>query len=133
METEKEIIDELSKITGLVQRFNKNNSRFLIDLHVNKKESISGLTLDYILTRICSESKLTPEYLCMKTRERVIVVPRQLCHYMAAMRTKHSLSEIGFFFGGKDHATVLNSKRKIQNLIDTDKAFRDKWYPILNG
>ena len=133
METEKEIIDELSKITGLVQRFNNNNNRFMIDLHVNKKESISRLSLDQIMRRICSETKLTPEYLCMKSREPAIVVPRQLCHYMAAMRTKHSLAEIGFYFGGKDHATVLNSKNKIKNRIDTDKEFRDKWIPILNG
>lgn len=135
MNTEKndpEIIKSIEQITTLVNKFNKSNDKFEIELHINKKEFEGYLRLDQIMTMVCAKSGLTSEYLNMKTRDRNIIVPRQIAHYLGAKRSKHSLSEIGAYFGGKDHATVLHSKRTIQNLLDTDKEFREKWSEFLN-
>ena len=83
------------------------------------------------MTLVCDKTKLTPEYLVMKTREVKIVRARQICHYMGLKRSKKSQAEVGFYFGGKDHATALHSRNAIQNLLDTDMEFRNEWHEFL--
>ena len=39
--------------------------------------------------------------------------------------TKKSLSEIGRAVGGRDHATVLHSCSVVNDLMDTDKEFKN--------
>jgi len=59
-----------------------------------------------------------------ENRKREIVQPRQISMTLAIEFTKFSLTRIGSFFGGKDHATVLHAKKTIYNLCDTDHQFR---------
>jgi chromosomal replication initiator protein len=37
---------------------------------------------------------------------------------------KCSFDEIGRYFGGRDHTTVMHSWHKIENLLDTDPAMQ---------
>jgi len=53
-----------------------------------------------------------------------ITLPRQICMYLARRLTNHSLGEIGTFFGGRDHTTVLYAEDKIAQRIERDAAFR---------
>jgi len=55
-----------------------------------------------------------------KKRTQAIVLPRQLCMYVARRLTSHSLEEIGGFFGGRDHTTVLYANQKIGADIKKD-------------
>ncbi len=48
-----------------------------------------------------------------KKRTASIVRPRQIAMFLVRELTGHSLPEIGEFFGGKDHTTVLHSCNKI--------------------
>jgi len=59
-----------------------------------------------------------------KRRAQSVTVPRQISMYLARRLTNHSLEEIGAFFGGRDHTTVLHAERKIQQTIGRDPAFR---------
>jgi chromosomal replication initiator protein len=59
-----------------------------------------------------------------KRRSQSVAVPRQICMYLARRLTNRSLEEIGAFFGGRDHTTVLHADRKIQQMIGHDPAFR---------
>ena len=61
-----------------------------------------------------------------ETGKREIVEPRQIAHYFSKIHTKGSLVSIGNIIGKKDHATVLNSIKAINNFIDTDKKFTKK-------
>jgi len=40
--------------------------------------------------------------------------------YLIRDLTSHSFPEIGDFFGGRDHSTVLYAVRKVQERIDDD-------------
>lgn len=53
-------------------------------------------------------------------RSKVIAYPRHLAMYLSRELTNHSLVEIGEFFGGRDHTTVLHAYEKIKNLLTTD-------------
>ena len=59
-----------------------------------------------------------------KRRSQSVAVPRQVCMYLARRLTGRSLEEIGAFFGGRDHTTVLHAERKIRRLAECDPAMR---------
>ena len=72
-----------------------------------------------------------------ETRKREIVQARQFAHTIMydlyhQSRTM-SLQFIDSEIGNKDHATVLHSKKTINNLIDTDKNVRNDFYKILEN
>ena len=48
-----------------------------------------------------------------RKRTKSITFPRQICMALARQLTHHSLEEIGGFFGGRDHSTVLYACRLI--------------------
>jgi len=48
-----------------------------------------------------------------KKRHKSIAFPRQVCMYLARRNTRYSLEEIGGYFGGRDHTTVLHAVRTV--------------------
>jgi chromosomal replication initiator protein len=58
-----------------------------------------------------------------KHRQRSIALPRQVCMYLARRCTRHSLEEIGGFFGGRDHTTVMHALRTIDAKRSEDGDF----------
>lgn len=59
-----------------------------------------------------------------RRRNRTIALARQVCMYLARHLTDLSLAEIGGFFGGRDHTTVLHGYHTITEKRDADAAFR---------
>ena len=59
-------------------------------------------------------------------RTRTIVRPRQIAMYLAKVLTPRSLPEIGRRFGGRDHTTVLHAVRKIEGMIEGDRALGEE-------
>ena len=57
-----------------------------------------------------------------KRRSRHIVLPRQICMYLARQMTDLSLEDIGTYFGGRDHTTVMHACRKIERQMHEDAA-----------
>ena len=45
--------------------------------------------------------------------------------YILRKKTKLSFPEIGEYFGGRDHATVIYSINKIETAIKEDKKIKD--------
>ncbi|MFM2164838.1 MAG: Chromosomal replication initiator protein DnaA [Planctomycetota bacterium] len=52
--------------------------------------------------------------LLSKRRHKSIAMPRQVCMYLARKHTRFSLEEIGGYFGGRDHTTVMHAVRTIE-------------------
>ncbi|MCA9298011.1 MAG: hypothetical protein KDA28_03035, partial [Phycisphaerales bacterium] len=59
-----------------------------------------------------------------KRRQRSIALPRQVCMYLARRHTRHSLEEIGGYFGGRDHTTVMHAVRSIETKCEVDDEFK---------
>jgi chromosomal replication initiator protein len=51
-------------------------------------------------------------------------MPRQICMYLARTLTRHSLEEIGGYFGGRDHTTVMHANRTIETMREKDVQFQ---------
>jgi chromosomal replication initiator protein len=58
--------------------------------------------------------------LLSKKRNKSIAMPRQVCMYLARKHTRFSLEEIGGYFGGRDHTTVMHAVRTIEQKADAD-------------
>ena len=56
-------------------------------------------------------------------RHRSIALPRQVCMYLARQKTRYSLEEIGGYFGGRDHTTVMHAIRTITDDRKMDAQF----------
>ena len=55
-----------------------------------------------------------------KSRTKSVVLPRQIAMYLIRTLTGHSLPEIGQFFGGRDHSTVIHSCQKIEQSLASE-------------
>ena len=58
-----------------------------------------------------------------KRRHKSIALPRQVCMWLARKRTRFSLQEIGGYFGGRDHTTVMHSIKAVDHRVSTDTGF----------
>ncbi|GEM_PF-4852148 len=54
-------------------------------------------------------------------RHRATAMARHLAMYLARVEFSYSLVEIGAFFGGRDHATILHACRKVAALCRSDR------------
>ncbi len=89
------------------------------------KNTAREVSIDYIQKVVCDYFDMPLELLKSKTRKREVVQARQIAMYFSKCMTKSSLATIGLHCGGKDHATVLHACRTVNNLMDTDKRFKN--------
>jgi len=61
-----------------------------------------------------------------KKRSKTIVLPRQVAMYLCRELTEQSFPEIGEYFGGKDHTTVLHAYNKIKADIQVNNELKEK-------
>ena len=78
------------------------------------------ISMDSILRVVAERFSLQPAQLKQKTNARPIAYPRQIAMYLIKELTPSSLPEIGRWFGGKHHTTVLHSVQKINKLRQRD-------------
>ncbi|MBR6886327.1 MAG: chromosomal replication initiator protein DnaA [Bacteroidales bacterium] len=104
------------------------------EITVELAESITGkivgeksaeLTIGTIVDTVCEYFNITRETMLSQSRRRQVVQARQIAMYECRnLIPGCSLSTIGDQLGGKDHATVLHSCSTVQDLMSTDKLFR---------
>ena len=58
-----------------------------------------------------------------KRRQRSVALPRQVCMYLARRHTRMSLEEIGGYFGGRDHTTVMHAIKSVEGKREPDSEF----------
>lgn len=78
------------------------------------------VSIDDILKVISNEFRVSLADLQSKKRLKSLVFPRQIAMYLCRDLTNHSLQEIGGYFGGRDHTTVLHAEEKIKKLYKED-------------
>ena len=78
------------------------------------KEPKKLITVDFIQRCVAEEYGLSLSDFKTKKRNKNLVLPRQIAMYLSRDLTDLSFPEIGHFFGGKDHTTVLYSYKKIK-------------------
>ena len=84
------------------------------------KDGISQVTLQDIINAVTTFYNIKLSDLQSKRRHKSVAGPRQVCMWLARKKTRFSLEEIGGYFGGRDHTTVMHSVRTIDDRIAKD-------------
>ena len=63
---------------------------------------------------VCQLFQISVEAIKSDSRARVLVYPRMVAMYLARKHTGAAYSEIGRYFGGRNHSTVISAEKKVQ-------------------
>jgi chromosomal replication initiator protein len=77
-------------------------------------------TVERIVERVSGYFHVEPRQIRSSRRLRQMMLPRQVSMYLARQLTDLSLEQIGRYFGGRDHSTVLHACRKLQKILRHD-------------
>jgi chromosomal replication initiator protein len=116
-------------LISLIANATLAHKEITIELAENITDKIVGeekvdVTIDKVQKVVCDYFNITRDELLSKTRKRQIVQARQIAMYMSRSLINCSLSTIGAEIGGKDHATVLHACSTVNDLMSTDKTFK---------
>lgn len=92
------------------------------------------INVNFLYNMIGETVRLTAEHygvslndLMLRTRKREVSEPRMVAMYLLKKRNpKMTLYEISDYFGGYNHATVINALNKVRWFIETNREFRTK-------
>ena len=90
------------------------------------------VTMELIQEIVASYFKVKLEDLHSKKRNQRIAYPRQVAMYLSRELTDTSLPQIGQFFGGRDHSTVLHAYNKVSDDRQNDAKIAKTINDILN-
>jgi chromosomal replication initiator protein len=79
------------------------------------------ISLNEIATFVSGRYECPVSDLTGPKRSKDIAWPRQVAVYLARELTDHSLNDIGNFFGGRDHSTILYAYNKVSDMVAEDE------------
>jgi chromosomal replication initiator protein len=106
-----------------------NNARVTVS---NAREALSVLVRDCMkIVRladvehaVCNLFGLPADELKSQKRQRSVSEPRMLAMYLSRRLTQAAYTEIGGYFGGRNHSTVMSAERKIGDLVKSKASVR---------
>ncbi len=90
------------------------------------------VTRNVIIKKVIEEFGFSEVELKGRKRTQKLALARQTSMYLIRTILNLSLAEIGEFFGGKDHSTVIHAIDKITNLKKSDIEYFQKLERIIN-
>ncbi|MBM3963948.1 MAG: hypothetical protein FJ308_02620 [Planctomycetes bacterium] len=80
--------------------------------------------LNDIERAVCEAFGLDDEMLRTKTKCQSVSQPRMLAMFLARKYTRTALSEIGEFFGNRQHSTVISAQKKVEQWLTSDDTIQ---------
>ncbi|MCH2130365.1 MAG: DnaA/Hda family protein [Pirellulaceae bacterium] len=84
---------------------------------------------------VCGLLGISPKSLQSCKRDKRIAQPRMLAMWLARKYTRSALSEIGQYFGGRSHSTVVSAQKKVQHWLDAQESVQlaDQTWSVVNA
>jgi len=122
----RELEGALVRVVAYAKLMNKKASTDLA------KEVLRGMFIegerrvgvDLIQKKVAQYFDISFQDMKAKKRTKAIAYPRQIAMYLSRDMTDLSLPEIGQFFGGRDHTTVLHACEKIDKELKSSEKTR---------
>lgn len=73
---------------------------------------------------VCNLFGVQPKELRSSSRSRALSQPRMLAMYLARKHTQAAYTDIGQYFGGRNHSTVMSAEKKVQSWLDKQSELR---------
>ena len=94
------------------------------------KTSSKELSIGDIQKMVCEFFNIPYDDLLTSSRKQNLVEARQIVMYLSKQFTNSTLKAIGNHFSGKDHTTVIHSCQKVENLLEVDEDYKEKFLEI---
>lgn len=97
------------------QKQNFKEPWFLVEAELNRKLSIRE-----IQEAVAAYYRVTVSGILSARRTHDVIKPRHVAYYLSKAFTTKSLPQIGWYFAGRDHTSILSGVRKIDRLRISD-------------
>jgi len=122
----------IRELEGLLNRLVAYSSLYGCDISLDFTKDVlkdvigvkKDATPEDIVKLVCKYYNIKISELKSKRKNSAVLIPRQIAMYIIRKLTNLSYPEIGRFFGGKDHSTVIHSIKKIDALLVKDQNIK---------
>ena len=87
---------------------------------------LSELSIEDIVKKVSEISNVSELEIVGKSRKMEIAEARQISMFLCRDLMGLSLSNVGVYFGGRDHTTVIHAVKTIKNKIQNDERVKDQ-------
>lgn len=95
-------------------------------------KEITKINISFIHQVVADYFKIDKDDLTSKKRTKDIAFTRQIAMYLARQLTDLSLIQIGKYFGGRDHTTVIHAYERIKNELEVNPLLEETINKIIN-
>jgi chromosomal replication initiator protein len=95
-------------------------------------EEGSQYTVESIQAVVAKHFQIKAQDFKSSSRARQVALPRQIAMYLIRKYTGLGYKEIGHYFGGKDHSTIVHACQKIETELETDQSLRESVESVQN-
>ena len=81
------------------------------------RHTARAVALKDVERAVCQLFAIEPDALKADNRARAVAYPRMVAMYLARKHTGAAYSEIGRFFGGRNHSTVISAEKKVRGWL----------------
>ncbi|MBR2670960.1 MAG: chromosomal replication initiator protein DnaA [Oscillospiraceae bacterium] len=137
------IKDNIRQLEGIVKKLSalrimENSSPSISDVQnaikdIMRDERPVPVTVDKIITEVSRTFDISEDDIKSQKRDAEIVNARQIAMYVTREVTGLTHESIGEKFGGKDHATVTHSLKKVRQMMDNDPRLKDMVEDIITN
>ena len=129
----RELEGAITKISMLSQVLDHPIDLSLAEQALSGKETVrTNVSVEKIIDAVAKHYGLRLADIQSRKRTKSVSIPRQVCMYISRRLTNYSLEEIGGYFGGRDHSTVLHACRNIEQLQKIDPPLQATIEQIIN-
>jgi chromosomal replication initiator protein len=121
-------VRELQGAVNQLQTFSQLTGRRVTESAV--REMLGGLQeecrrlirIGDVEKAVCDAFGVSATDLRSASRRKALAVPRAIAMFLSRKLTKSAYREIGAWFGGRDHSTVVAAEKRVAGLIDSNDA-----------
>jgi chromosomal replication initiator protein len=95
-------------------------------------EEGSHFTIESIQNAVAKHFHIKIQDLKSPSRAQKISIPRHIAMYLIRKYTGLGFKEIGQYFGGKDHSTVMHACKKVESELEVEVEVREAVESIQN-
>jgi chromosomal replication initiator protein len=110
----------ITRLEAFVRQQDRLPDLAAVTAHFRTEAETAHPTVERIAQRVGSYFRMGTRDLQSRRRCRNTLLPRQIGMYLARTLTPLSLEQIGAYFGGRDHSTVLHACRKVEQELSRD-------------
>lgn len=112
------------QISSELMGINKIYRSFAEDILKDMLKKKGSLGIDEIIKLTSTYLHVKPSEIISSKRSKLISLSRQIAMYLIKKYTSKTLKDIGDSFGGRNHATVLSSISKVEQMMLTDNNIK---------